>query len=227
MIDPTNTVVRTVSERCRLYKEQDHAKLAPNEVGEVLWRAGGFVFVKGQTTQRCVRGVPLTKELWLSGDGPAEEPANDNVKGARYPLEEEFKAKRLGKWSDKDGSMFDMSEGAALWKTTKWFLPHYELANRPYKACSYGIGQLVTAGDLGGYVDPKDDEAAKGSTDPMGYQIEMDPLSVIGGIDASFIESTGPGESKLHPAESRTRSVKICQEISARLQLSARCRCGC
>jgi hypothetical protein len=182
--------------------------VAPSPEDDIeLWRCGGR-FWKSETERRCVRGIPLSKEVWMPGDGPAGEPANENIKGGRYPLKEEFKAKRLGKMDE---------ESDVLWSTAQWFDTHYDIANRPYKACSYGIGQAVEAGELGDFVDPEEHEEAMGSSDPMGYQIEIDPLYKLGKVDPSFIESTGRGESKLHPLESRARSVKICQHLKYRL----------
>ena len=121
--------------------------------------------VRHKVPTRCVRGVPV----WLSGDGKAGEDKPKKNIGGRYPLEEEFKAKRLGKWSDEDGIIFGMSEGVVLWETAKWFSAHYELANRPLLACSYGIGTVASGGDLGGYVD-REAEGSKGSSDPEGFQ---------------------------------------------------------
>ena len=161
-----------------------------------------------------MRGVPLTDPLWFAGDGRSGEPANDNIKagGGRYPLQEEFRSKRLAKTDE---------EADVLWSTARWFIGHYEIANRPYRACSYGMGRVASGGDLGGYVD-REDSASKGSSDPMGYQIEIEPLYKLGKVDASFIESTAPGEIKLHPAESRARSVAICQHLKYRLDCNYR-----
>src|SRR5258708_30634377 len=159
MTDSPNTVVPTHEDKqCRLYTEHHHAKLDPTEGGDVLWRAGGYVFVKNKIARRCVRGIPLSKELWFPGDGKAGEPANENIKGGRYPLQEEYKAKRLGKTDE---------ESDVLWSTAKWFASHHDIANRPYEACSYGIGQAVKVGELGGFVDPEQHEEAMGSSDPI------------------------------------------------------------
>lgn len=158
--------------------------------------------------RRCVRGIPVPESVLAEA-----VPANDNLKGGRYPLEEEYKAKRLAKTDE---------EADVLWSTAKWFAGHYDIANRAYEACSYGIGQLTTAGELGGFVDPEEDSAAMGSTDPTGYQVEIDPLYRLGGIDPSFIESTGRGERELYPLERRVRSVKICQHLKYRLDCNYR-----
>jgi hypothetical protein len=197
MIDSLNTVVSP-----------------PTCGGAVLWRASGWVFLRENgNVRRCVRGIPLSKEIWRPGDGKAGEPANENVRGGRYPLQEEYKAKRLGKTNE---------ESDVLWSTANWFGSHHDIASRPLRACSYGIGQAVKVGELGGFVDAEENEAAMGSTDPFGYQIEIDPLYKLGGPDPSFIPTTGRGESELHPLESRARSIKICQHLKYRLDCNYR-----
>jgi hypothetical protein len=181
---------------------------------ENLWAYGGRFYVE-KYERRCVRGIPLSKELWIAGDGPAGEPANENTGGGggRYPLMEEYRAKRLGKMNE---------ESDVLWSTAKWFGAHHDIANRPHNACAYGIGRGVTAGELGDYVDREENPEARGSSDPMGYQIEIDPLYKLGGPDPSFTATTGRGEGELRQLESRARSVKICQHLKYRLDCNYR-----
>jgi hypothetical protein len=182
--------------------------------GKPFWRAGGFVYETATGNFiRCVRGIPIGRELWMQGDGRSGEPKNDNIKGGRYPFQEEYKAERLGKTDE---------ESDVLWSTGKWLASHHDIANRPYEACSYGIGQAVKVGELGGFVDPDEHEEAMGSSDPIGYGIEIDPLYKLGGPDASFIATTGRGEKDLLPLESRARSVKICQHLKYRLDCNYR-----
>lgn len=179
---------------------------------ENLWLYGGRFYVE-KKERRCVRGIPMSKELWMPGDGPAGEtkPANENVRGGRYPLLEEYKAKRLGKTDE---------ESDVLWSTAKWFVAHYDIANRAYEACSYGIGRKVDAGELGGFVDAEESEEALGSTDPIGYQIERNVLKALTPlVDPFFIDR---GESDLRPFESRARSGKICQHLKYRLDCNYR-----
>jgi hypothetical protein len=142
-------------------------------------------------TQRDVRGVPVTK---IMNDNP---PPPVGQRG-RYPLQEEYKANRLGK-SFGDVSALFAGEGDVLWATAKWFQTHYDIANGEPEACSYGSGRKVDAGELGGFVDAEEHEEAMGSTDPLGYQIEINFLQAIGGIDPFFIDMQGRGES-IHPA---------------------------
>jgi hypothetical protein len=136
-------------------------------------------------------------------------------------LQEEYKANRLGK-SFGDVSALFAGEGDVLWATAKWFQTHYDIANGEPEACSYGSGRKVDAGELGGFVDAEEHEEAMGSTDPLGYQIEINFLQAIGGIDPFFIDMQGRGESELGALENRVRSIKICQHLKYRLDCNYR-----
>src|SRR6266851_1684601 len=132
-------------------------------------RTAQWQLVHTGNIRRCVRGIPVEKEIISATD----RPANDNSRGGRYPLQEEYKARRLG----------IESEGDVLWATSKWFAGHYDLANRSPDACSYGLSRKVDAGELGGFVDAEESEEARGSTDPLGYQIENNLLRAIAPVD--------------------------------------------
>jgi hypothetical protein len=66
--------------------------------------------------RRCVRGIPIVPVLPL--------PTNDNLTGGRYPLQEEFRAKRMAKTDE---------EAEILWSTSRWFKSHYEMQIGPTK----------------------------------------------------------------------------------------------
>jgi hypothetical protein len=192
---------------------------SPTDAGNLLWRAGSIVYNDGNGRYRpCIRGIPIGNPVWLSGDGPTGEPkhANDNFRGGRYPLQEEYRAKRLGKYDE---------EGDVLWATAKWFGSHYELANRDPNACSYGLNRRVDAGELGKFVDLDTDEAnadAMGSSDPEGFQTERNLLSLLSPIDPYFIDLKDRGESELVGVENRVRSIEICKKLKYRLDCNYR-----
>jgi hypothetical protein len=181
----------------------------------LLWRAGGIVHYDGNGRYYpCVRGIPTSDTVRLSGDGPNElRPANDNFRGGRYPLQEEYRARRLGKYHE---------EGNILWATAKWFGFQHDLANREPNACSYGLNRRVAAGELGDFVDAEDNAEAMGSTDPLGFQTERNLLSLIAPVDPYFIDLKDRGESELVGIENRVRSIKICKHLKYRLDCNYR-----
>jgi hypothetical protein len=188
----------------------------PPEQGATLGRAGGiFRYDLNGNHRRCVRGIPIGDAVWLAGDGRGGEPkhANDNFRGGRYPLREEHRSRRLGRYDE---------EGDVLWETAKWLGFHYDLANREPQACSYGLNRRCDAGELGDFIDGETDPEAMGSSDPLGFQTERNLLSLIAPIDPYFIDLKDRGESELIGVENRVRSVKICQHLKYRLDCNYR-----
>lgn len=151
--------------------------------------------------------APSSEPLWLPGDGPAGEPKYDNVRSGRYPLEEEYRAGRLGKYS---------AESAILWATAGWFERVHDLAMRPANAANYGVNR-VTSADIGGFVD-KNTPDAMGSTDPMGYRIERDPLARLCERQPSLLL----GSVTTYPIEERTAAIQIRRELKRRLDCNYR-----
>jgi hypothetical protein len=192
---------------------------SPKNVGNLLWRAGSIVYNDGNGRYLpCVRGIPISDAVWLSGDGPGGEPkyANDNFRGGRYPLQEEYRAGRLGKYDE---------EGDVLWATAKWFGFHYDLGNREPNACSYGLNRRVDVGELGKFVDLNTDETnveTMGSSDPEGFQTERNMLSLMAPVDPYFIDLKDRGESELVGIENRIRSFEICRKLKYRLDCNYR-----
>jgi hypothetical protein len=168
----------------------------------------GTVF--SEKSRRCIRGIPIGRSVWLPGDGPDGEPkyANDNHKGGRWPLMEEYQAGRLGKCD---------SEGKILMATARWFADHYSLANRPADACRNQY-RTVSHGELGEYVD----FATADSTNPDGIQFDRDPIQRLFGVDQDTIPAYGRDLEALIGVEHRVRSKQICQHLMYRLDCNYR-----
>lgn len=141
---------------------------------------------------------------------PATSKEGGSTSVGRWPLDEEYRAIRLGKCPDENG---------VLWATAKWFKNMYSAAQRDPATIPSPFYASVP--ELGGFKD-KELPEAMGSIDPLGHQLERYPGPLQGNIFPSLIRPNVRRSDSLYPAEDRTHAIQVCQHIKWRLDCSYR-----
>ncbi|MBB4427096.1 hypothetical protein GGD66_005672 [Bradyrhizobium sp. CIR48] len=139
-----------------------------------------------------------------------EHHAVGNTTFGRYPLKEEYRALRLGKYPE---------ENDILWATAKWFEGIYSAANRDAAATPSPF--YASVGELGGFKN-KELPDAMGSSDPLGQQVERFPIPLRGEVLPSLIKPNVRRADSLYMAEERIYARQVCQHVKWRLDCSYR-----